>query len=75
MSEGAAAIASAYPALVDAGSPDAGTPGTPEARQRSGASEVWFRFSRHRLALVSVVVLALLVQKHFVQGKTMGAVR
>ena len=61
VSDGTAALASAYPALA-AGGPSAGAvPGAPGAGRRSGAGEVWFRFTRHRLALVSTVVLALLV--------------
>ena len=47
-------LAAASPAL--AGAPEA----TPAPR-RSGPHEVWHRFSRHRLAVVSVAVLALLV--------------
>ena len=56
VSDGTAAIAAAYPALAAGVPPDA-----PEVARRSGAGEVWFRFSRHRLALVSTFVLAALV--------------
>ncbi len=59
VSDGTAAVASAYPALAAGAAP--AVPDAPEARRRSAAGEVWFRFSRHRLALVSTVVLALLV--------------
>ena len=45
-------LAAASPALAGAPAP---------APRRSGPQEVWHRFSRHRLAVVSVVVLALLV--------------
>ncbi len=50
----AAELAAASPAL--AGLPEA----VPE-RRRSGPHELWYRFSRHRLALASTVVLGLLV--------------
>ena len=56
VADGTAAVVSSYPAL--AGGPDGDAP---EARRRSGPGEAWFRFSRHRLALASVFVLALLV--------------
>ena len=53
VADGTAAIASAYPALAAAAAP-------PMAPARRG-SETWRRFRRHRLALVSVGVLAVLV--------------
>jgi peptide/nickel transport system permease protein len=56
VSDGTAAVASAYPALA-ASVLDA----PPVDKRRSGAGEIWFRFSRHRLALASTVVLAALV--------------
>ena len=58
VSDGTAAVASAYPALA-AAVPDAEPP-SPE-RRRSAGGEIWYRFSRHRLALASTVVLLALV--------------
>ena len=55
VADGTAALAAAHPALA------AAVPDAAPAKTRSGPHEVWHRFSRHRLALVSVGVLALLV--------------
>ncbi len=52
--DGTAALAAASPAL-------AGGVTEPLNRSRSARGEVWYRFSRHRLALISTLVLALLV--------------
>ncbi|MGI3903534.1 MAG: ABC transporter permease [Janthinobacterium lividum] len=54
VADGTAALAAASPALAG---------GVTEAlnRSRSARGEVWYRFSRHRLALISTLVLALLV--------------
>ena len=54
MGDGTAALAAASPAL-------AGGVTEPLNRSRSARGEVWYRFSRHRLALISTLVLALLV--------------
>ncbi len=54
VAEGTAALASICPVLAS------GLPETP-VRRRSGAGEIWYRFSRHRLAVLSLAVLALLV--------------
>ena len=54
VADGTAALAAASPAL-------AGSVAEVPARARSGGGEVWYRFSRHRLALLSTVILTLLV--------------
>ncbi len=56
VAEGTAALAAASPALAG-GSPIEASP----PRRRSSAGEIWHRFSRHRLAVLSTIVLALLV--------------
>ena len=54
VADGSAALAAASPAL-------AGAVTEAPSRGRSARGEIWYRFSRHRLALVSTIVLALLV--------------
>ncbi len=49
------------PAALGAAAPALAGAEPPPARRRSGPGEVWYRFGRHRLALVSVGMLSLLV--------------